>query len=115
MAKSHKHIVEEAAEYANVADSLDYELRGRRGQTWAGRWIKAHRERVIRATQASILGGTLKPGKYRNLDVCERDKMRRAQSITLVRSIGIHAVMKVVEARITPTFIADTAASIKGR
>lgn len=115
MAKSHKHIVEEAAEYGNVADSLDYELRGRRGQTWAGRWIKDHRERVIRATQASILGGTLKPGKYRNLDVCERDKMRHAQSITLVRSIGIHAVMKVVEARITPTFIADTAASIKGR
>lgn len=115
MSKSHKHIVEEAADYGNVADSLDYELRGSRGQTWAGRWIKAHREWVIRATQKSILDGTLKPGQYRDLEVCERGKVRQAQSITLLRSIGIHAVMKVVEARITPTFIADTAASIKGR
>ena len=115
MPKSHKHIVEEAAEYTNVAESLDYELRGSRGQTWAGRWIKAHREWVIRATQRSILGGTLRPGKYRNLTVKERGKTRQAQSITLLRSIGIHAVMKVVEARITPTFIADSAASIKGR
>ena len=115
MCKTHKHIVEEATEYSNVADSLDYELRGSRGQTWAGRWIKAHREWVIRATQHSILGGTLRPGKYRNLEVCERGKIRQAQSITLLRSIGIHAIMKVVEARMTPTFIADTAASIKGR
>lgn len=115
MVKTHKHIVEEAADYNNVADSLDYELRGSRGKTWAGRWINAHRELVIRATQHSILGGTLRPGKYRNLTVCERGKIREAQSISLLRSIGIHAVMKVVEARITPTFIADTAASIKGR
>ena len=115
MCKTHKHIVEEAADYGNVADSLDYELRGSRGDTWAGRWIKAHREWVIRATQRSILGGTLKPGGYRDLDVRERGKVRQAQSITLLRSIGIHALIKVVEARITPTFIADTAASIKGR
>ena len=115
MSKTHKHIVEEAADYNNVADSLDYELRGSRGKTWAGRWINAHREWVIRATQKSILGGTLRPGKYRNLTVCERGKVRDAQSINLLRSIGIHAVMKVVEARITPTFVADTAASIKGR
>lgn len=115
MSKSHKHITEEAAAYDNVAESLDYELRGSRGRTWAGQWIKAHREWVIRATQHSILGGTLRPGKYRNLTVVERGKTRQAQSITLLRSIGIHAVMKVVEARITPTFIADSAASIKGR
>ena len=115
MSKSHKHIVEQAAQYGNVADSLDYELRGSRGKTWAGRWIKAHRERVIRACQQSILGGTLRPGKYRNLKVCERNKTRQAQSITLLRSIPIHAIMRVVEERITPTFVADTAASIKGR
>lgn len=115
MARTHKHITEEAAAYDNVADSLDYELRGARGETWAGRWIKANRERVIRAIQHSILGGTLRPGRYRNLTVKERGKTREAQSITLLRSIGIHAVMKVVEARLTPTFISDTAASIKGR
>lgn len=115
MCRTHKHITEEAAAYTNVADSLDYELRGARGQTWAGRWIRAHRERVIRATQTSILGGTLRPGKYRDLTVRERGKVREAQSITLLRSIGIHAVMKVVEERLTPTFIADSAASVKGR
>jgi len=115
MSKSHKHIVEEAAEYSNVSDSLDYELRGKRGDTWAGRWIMNHREWVIRATQKSILGGTLRPGTYRDLEVKERGKVRQAQCISLLRSIGIHAVMKVVEARITPTFVADTASSIKGR
>ena len=115
MARTHKHIVEEAAEYGNVADSLDYELRGRRGRTWQGRWIAAHREQVIRATQHSILGGTLRPGKYRSLTVNERGKIRQVQSISLLRSIGIHAVMKIVEQRITPSFITDTAASIKGR
>lgn len=115
MARTHKHITEEAAEYGNVSDSLDYELRGRRGRTWDGRWILAHRERVIRAIQSSIRGGTLRPGKYRNLTVKERGKTRDAQCITLLRSIGIHAIMKVVEARLTPTFIADSAASIKDR
>lgn len=115
MSKSHKHIIEEAATYDNVSDSLDYELRGQRGQTWAGRWIAAHRDWVIRATQASLLGGTMRPGKYRSLEIVERGKVRQIQSISLLRSIGIHALMKVVEARIVPTFVADTAASIKGR
>ena len=115
MCKTHKHIVEEAADYANVADSLDYELRGKRKDTFGGRWIMAHREWVIRATQRSILGGTLRPGSYRSMTVTERGKERHIQCISLLRSIGIHAVMKVVERRIAPTFIADTAASIKGR
>lgn len=30
MAKSLKHLTERAAEYSNIADSLDYELRGKR-------------------------------------------------------------------------------------
>lgn len=115
MCKSHKHITEEAAEYGNVSDSLDYELRGSRGKTWQGRWIMAHRELVIRATMASIIGGTLRPGRYRTMTVVERDKVRHVQCISLLRSIGIHAVMKVVEERITRSFVADTAASIKGR
>ena len=51
----------------------------------------------------------------RNTCRCERNKTRQAQSITLLRSIPIHAIMRVVEERITPTFVADTAASIKGR
>lgn len=115
MAKSLKHLTERAAEYSNIADSLDYELRGKRKQTWDGRWIMAHRERVIRATQQSILDGTFSPGKYRERTICERGKLRTIQSISLLRSIGIHAVMKVVEGDMDKTLISDTAASIKGR
>lgn len=115
MSRTHKHITEEAAHYGNVADSLDYELRGKRKTTWDGRWIMAHREMVIRATMSSILGGTLRPGKYRTKTIHERGKTRVLQSISLLRSIGIHAVMKVVESRMDKTFISDTAASIKGR
>ena len=115
MSKSHKHITEEAARYGNVSDSLDYELRGRRKATWYGRWIMAHREMVIRATMSSILGGTLRPGRYRTKTIHERGKTRTIQSISLLRSIGIHAVMKVVESRMDRTFVSDTAASIKGR
>ena len=115
MAKTLKHLTEEAADYGNISDSLDYELRGKRKKTWDGRWISAHRERVIRATQASILGGTLRPGKYREKTISERGKVRTIQCISLLRSIGIHAVMKVVEKYLDRTFISDTAASIKGR
>ena len=115
MSKSLKHITERAAEYSNISDSLDYELRGKRKLTYDGRWILRHREWVIRATQASILGGTLRPGKYREKTINERGKMRVIQSICLLRSIGIHAIMKVVEHDMDCTLIADTAASIKGR
>lgn len=115
MSKSIKHITEEAAEWQNIADSLDYELRGKRKGTWAGRWIVVHRDWVIRATQASILGGTLRPGRYTEKVICERGKTRTIQCISLLRSIGIHAVMKVVEKYLDRAFIADTAASIKGR
>ena len=85
MSKSLKHLTEEAAEYGNVADSLDYELRGKRKKTWSGRWILKHREWVIRATQASILGGTLRPGKYREKTINERGKVRTIQCISLLR------------------------------
>ena len=115
MAKTLKHLAEEAAEYSNIADSLDYELRGKRKDTFQGRWITAHRERVIRATQSSILGGTLRPGKYTEKTINERGKLRLIQCINLLRSIGIHAVMKVVEKYLDRTFVSDTAASIKGR
>ena len=115
MAKTLKHLAEEAAEYSNIADSLDYELRGKRKNTFQGCWIMAHREWVIRATQSSILGGTLRPGKYTEKTIDERGKLRLIQCINLLRSIGIHAVMKVVEKYLDRTFVSDTAASIKGR
>ena len=115
MAKSLKHLTEEAAEYSNVADSFDYELRGKRKRTHDGAWIIAHREWVIRATQASILGGTLRPSQYREKIIRERGKVRHIQCISLLRSVGIHAVMKVVERHLDKSFIPDTAASIKGR
>ena len=115
MSKSIKHITEEAAEWSNIADSLDYELRGKRKNTWAGRWIMAHSDWVIRATRNSILNGTLRPGRYTEKTINERGKERQIQCISLLRSIGIHAVMKVVEKYLDRAFIADTAASIKGR
>lgn len=115
MSRTHKHITEEAARYENVSDSLDYELRGKRKNTWEGRWILAHREWVIRATMSSIRGGTLRPGSYRTKVIKERGKVRTIQSVSRLRSIGIHAVMKAVEARMDRTFVCDTAASIKGR
>lgn len=115
MAKTFKHIVEKAAEYSNVSDSFDYEMRGKRKNTRDGRWITSHRELVIKAIQSSIIGGTLRPGTFHDLTVKERGKVREAQCISLLRSIAIHAVMRVVEDAITPAFIADSAASIKGR
>lgn len=115
MSKSLKHLTERAAEYVNISDSLDYELRGKRKNTRDGRWILAHRDWVVSATRQSILNGTFRPGRYREMTICERGKTRVIQSISLLRSIGIHAVMKVVEHDMDRTLIADTAASIKGR
>ena len=112
MSKSITHITEEAAEWSNISDSLDYELRGKRKKTWAGRWIMAHRDLVIRATQSSILCGTLRPGSYTEKTINERGKIRTIQCISLLRSIGIHAVMKIVEKYLDRAFIVDTAGGV---
>lgn len=115
MCKSIKHVTEESAEYGNVFNSFDYEVRGKRKKTWEGKWLLSHKEKVIRATQRSILAGTFRPGRYKEMTIKERGKMRNIQYISLIRSIGIHAIMNVVERHLDKAFVSDTAASIKGR
>ena len=113
--KSYGHILERAADWGNLSDSFDYQLRGKRKKTPRGRWLLRHRDEVIKELQREILDGTFAPGRYIEKKIVERGKERIIQSIDLKKAIGIHAIMKVVEECITPSLIADSAASIKGR
>lgn len=70
---------------------------------------------MIEKLRSLILDGTLEPGEYVTMKIRERDKEREIQMIRILPTIGIHAVMTVVERYIDPTLMADTAASIKGR
>lgn len=113
--KSYGHILERAADWGNLSDSFDYQLRGKRKKTPRGRWLLRHRDEVIKELQREILDGTFAPGRYIEKKIVERGKERIIQSIDLKKAIGIHAIMKVVEECINPSLIADSAASIKGR
>lgn len=113
--KSYGYIVEKAAEWDNLGDSFDYELRGSRKKCRRGRYLYRRRDETIKKLQKEILDGTFEPGHYKEQEIEERGKKRIIQSIDLEKSIGIHAIMKIVEDIINPTLIADSAASIKGR
>ncbi len=109
------YIVQQAAEYDNLNESFDYHVCGAFKRTPYGQYLVEHRQETIEKLQKEILEGTLAPGDFVTRKIKERDKEREIQMITMIPTIGIHAVMRVVEKYIDPSLIADTAASIKGR
>jgi len=74
-----------------------------------------HKETVITNLSKEIFEGTFNIPYYREYEICERGKTRTIQSVTLIKRIGLNAIMRVVEKHLNKRFIADTAASIKGR
>lgn len=113
--KRYGYILQQAAEYDNVSDSFDYHVCGEFKNTRYGKFLVEHREETIAKLQKLILDGTLEPGEYLSLTINERGKTREIQMIRMFPTIGIHAIMTVVEKYIDASLIADTAASIKGR
>lgn len=108
------HIIEEIITDGNLSASLRHVLRGR-GKSRSGRWLLAHREEVISDLKARLGDGSYRISGYRTFTVSERGKEREIQSIPLADRVALHAVMRVVERHLKRRFIADSAASIKGR
>lgn len=109
-------IIEEIVEYSNIAESFDYVMRGnKRKHSRAGRYLLHNREEVIKRLQEEIVSGEYRVSGYNEYTICERGKERVIQSIPLIDRIALNAIMRVVEKHLTRRFIADTAASIKGR
>ena len=114
--KSYGGIMEQAASYATLGESFDYVLRGWKRKTCkTGRWLMEHREEVIAGLREELLTGTFHIHGYKEFTLMERGKERRIQCIQLRDRIALNALIGVCERRVKPSYIADTASSIKGR
>lgn len=109
------YIIEEITEYGNLYESLRYVLRGRVGETQEGRRLLDNAEAVIASLQQEIGAGTYHISEYHEFKVDERGKERTIQSVPLRDRIALNAIMKVLEKHLNPSFVTDSAASIKGR
>lgn len=99
-----------------MQESFDCVMRGRkRKRSRAGRYLMRHREKVIAGLKREISEGSFRITGYRQETINERGKEREIQVIKLRERIGVNAVMRVVERKLHKRFIADSAASIKGR
>lgn len=109
-------IIEEIIDPANMAESFDYVMRGRkRKSSRTGRWIMKHREEVLADLTRRIGDGSYGVGGYREYTIRERGKERVIQSVPLKDRIALNAIARIVEKHLHRRFIADSAASIKGR
>lgn len=116
MTKRHGYIIEEIVTDENMNESFDYVMRGKKRKTSrSGRYIMKHRESIISDLKRRIGDGSFRVSGYREYVINERGKERKIQSIPLSDRIALNAIMRVVERYLNRRFIADSAASIKGR
>lgn len=110
------YIIEEIIEISNMEESFDYVMRGRKRKTSrTGRYIMKHKQEVISDLQNKIGNGSYSISQFKEYTINERGKERTIQSIPLKDRIALNAIMRVVEKHLNKRFIADSAASIKGR
>lgn len=110
------NIIEEICDYANISQSIDVVLRGKkRKRHRTGRYILQHRDEVIAKLQNEIRTGTFTLTGYREYEVNDGPKVRRVQSVNIYERIGCNAIMNVVERHIFKRYIRTTGASIKNR
>ena len=71
------YIVEEIADYSNMAESFNQVLRGsKRKKSRQGRYLLAHREEVLQELTGKIKTGTFTVKDYREREIVEGGKMR---------------------------------------
>lgn len=110
------YIIEEIVTDANMNESFDYVMRGRKRKTSrTGRYVLKHRDEIMERLKQQISDGSFHISRYRETTINERGKLRNIQVVPLVDRIGMNAIMRVVENHLNRRFIADSAASIKGR
>lgn len=110
------YIIEEIIAPHNMEESFDYVMRSKKRRTSrTGRYIMRHKDEVIADLSRRIGDGSFTISGYKEYVISERGKERVIQSVPLRDRIALNAIARVVEAHLTKRFIADSAASIKGR
>lgn len=103
------NLIGEICDYANISQSIDVVLRGRkRKQLRTGRYIMKNRDKIIARLQSEISGGTFKISGYREYEVTDGPKVRRVQSVNLYERIGCNAITHVVEKHVFGKYIRTT-------
>lgn len=108
--------MQEITSYGNMSEAFDRVLRGKkRKKCRQGRYLLAHREKVIAELTAKLADGSFRLGNYHERIICENGKVRHLQIISMYDRIAVYAVMNVVDQHLHKRFIRTTGASIKKR
>ena len=110
------NLIPEIISEENMGESFDYVI-SRLEHPRQREMYRPKRLSVIESLRREIGAGSFRIYRHdvRDLHVKEGYKERDVQAPTVVKRVGIHAIMVVVERYTYPTLITNTAASIKGR
>lgn len=111
------NIIDEIISEANLRESIARVMRGRkRRRTREGRWILQNQDRVVEILRERIGSGEFTVTSIGRMTVTDGPKIREVQFCKRrIEAIGLHAIMRVVEAKVHTRYVSTTAASIKGR
>lgn len=110
------NLIPEIVSEENMCTSFDY-LVSHLEHPRQREQYKPKRSAMIESLRREISAGTFRilRSDVRDLHVTEGYKERDVQAPTVVKRVGIHAIMVVIEKYTYPTLIKNTAASIEGR
>ena len=84
------YIIEEIIEYSNMSEAFDSVLRGTdRKRSRQGRFLLAHREKIITELTASIADGSFRLGGYHEREIEEYGKKRILQILSMKDRIAV--------------------------
>ena len=101
---------------ANLSESFDYVVGHLDTEQQRAKYRPIKIE-LLAKLKADLANGTfhISPKDIREMEVTDGPKLRVVQAPKVYYRIGCHAIMVIVEKYVNPTFITNTAASIKGR
>ena len=110
------NLIPEIVSEENMGESFDYVVSHLEHEKQRDKY-KSHREATVRELQQQISDGSFRITRadVSDIHVTDGPKERDCQAPTVVKRVGIHAIMVVIEKYTYPTLIKNTAASIKGR
>lgn len=110
------NLIPEIVSEENMGESFDYVI-SHLEHPRQREMYRPKRLTIIESLRREISAGSFRivRSDVRDLHVTEGYKERDVQAPTVVKRVGIHAIMVVIEKYTYPTLIKNTAASIKGR
>ena len=107
------YIIEVIIEYSNMSEAFDSVLRGTgRKRSRQGRFLLAHREKIIAELTASIADGSFRLGGYHEREIEEYGKKRILQILSMKDRIAVFAIMNVVDRHLQKRYIRTTGAYV---